>query len=488
MSRLRIWVRLCVSIAFTLTVEGQVTAQIHVSNPELLRDALDSAKPGDEIVVKNGSYQDWSIRLSCSGTNSAPIIIRAETPGRVVLNGDSRLQLSGDHVTVSGLCFRDGNASGEIWQMSGSHQRITDCAIIDYKDGGRKWIRILGGRENRLDHNFIGGKTERDVTLQIDVSESADLNHHRIDHNYFGLRARGSGNGWETIRNGYSQQQNNPAYNLFEFNLFHECDGENEIISSKSSHNTYRYNTFRDCAGELTLRHGKHNLVQGNFFFGENKRGSAGIRIIGEGHRVVNNYVDNTRGIGIQIYEGEDNAQATGYQAANDVLVAFNTIVNNRGNGINVRDSGRSPRNMVIANNLLIGNARAISSLSALQLSESYTLLGNVAFDNPIDASVPEGAIRAADPKLSRDVRGVLRPATDSAVIGAAINSYVDFGFQVDTDLDGQSRPAIKDVGADQVDGTGDTLNRPLDVRDIGTLIGPSWLAATDLRRPADSK
>lgn len=447
-----------------------------VSNMETFNLRVARSRPGDEIVIKDGAYQDWSLEVARSGSQGKPIIIRAETPGQVVLSGQSQLRISGDYITVSGLCFEDGLADREIWHVSGSYDRITDCALMNYRDGGRKWIRLQYGRENRLDHNAILGKTETDVTLQIDVADSEGLNRHRIDHNYFGPRARGQGNGWETIRNGYSHQQNNPAYSLFEYNLFYACDGENEIISSKSSHNTYRYNTFRNCAGELTLRHGKHNLVQGNFFFGEGKRGSAGIRIIGEGHRVVNNYIENTRGIGIQIYEGQDTAQATGYQAANEVLVAFNTIINNRGNGINVRDSERSPRDMVIANNLVVGNASAISALRPEQLAKSYSLHGNIAHDNSIKISSPSHAFRLGDPKLARDALGVLRPARDSVVIGAAVGEDQNLGYHVTLDLDGQMRPGRKDVGADQVNGTGRLINHPLTLKDIGRFIGPSWM------------
>ena len=41
-----------------------------------------------------------------------------------------------------------------------------------------------------------------------------------------------------------------------EQNFFDRCDGELEIISSKSCDNIYRGNTFLNCAGMLTLRHG----------------------------------------------------------------------------------------------------------------------------------------------------------------------------------------------------------------------------------------
>jgi len=53
---------------------------------------------------------------------------------------------------------------------------------------------------------------------------------------------------------------------VVESNLFDRCDGELEIISSKSCENVYRHNTFLDCAGMLTLRHGNRCTVEGNFF------------------------------------------------------------------------------------------------------------------------------------------------------------------------------------------------------------------------------
>ncbi|MBN2296913.1 MAG: polysaccharide lyase 6 family protein [Pirellulales bacterium] len=472
------------AIALILAIPALGFTQIIVSNPDELTSSLGKAQPDDEIVVRNGSYNDWIFDISRSGTSSAPILIRAEVPGKVILSGKSRIEIKGDHVTIRGFWFKNGEADDAIWYMSGSHSRITDCALTDYKDDRCKWIRLKYGKNNRLDHNYISGKTKRDVTLQIDVSNSEKLNHHRIDHNYFGPRAKGWGNGWETIRNGYSHQQNYPAYNLFEHNLFHQCDGEIEIISSKSSHNTYRYNTFRDCAGELTLRHGKYNLVDGNFFFGQGKKGSAGIRIIGEGHRVVNNYIDKTSLAGIHIYEGDDDAQPTGYQPTNDVLIAFNTIVNSKSSGIQVREYGRIPRNIIIANNLFVGNASAVAGLSASQLSKGYSFHGNIAYSNEVPVATPQSAFKSLDPKLVRDSHGVLRPAEGSPVIGAATSDYENFGFQVKADLDGQRRPESKDVGADQVNATGEIINRPLDTSDIGKSIGPSWMkkgmAATD--------
>ena len=141
-----------------------------------------------------------------------------------------------------------------------------------------------------MDHCYLAGKTSESPTLQIEADGTP--NRHRIDHNHFGPRSPLGRNGGETIRVGYSGQSMNVSATLVEQNLFERCDGELEIISNKSCENIYRGNTFLDCAGMLTLRHGNRCLVEGNFFFARNKKGSGGIRVIGEDHTVINNYID----------------------------------------------------------------------------------------------------------------------------------------------------------------------------------------------------
>src|SRR5256885_1452512 len=96
-------------------------------------------------------------------------------------------------------------------------------------------------------------------------------------------------NGGEPIRVGYSFQSMFSSKTTVEKNLFERCDGELEIISNKSCDNVYRNNTFLQCAGFFTLRHGNRCTVDGNYFLGKGKKGSGGVRIIGEDHAVTNN-------------------------------------------------------------------------------------------------------------------------------------------------------------------------------------------------------
>ena len=78
---------------------------------------------------------------------------------------------------------------------------------------------------------------------------------------------------------------------LWRSNYFFEADGDFELISNKSTGNKYQYNTFVASRGLLTLRQGNNVLVDSNFFFGNGKGLSGGIRVRGEGHRITNNYL-----------------------------------------------------------------------------------------------------------------------------------------------------------------------------------------------------
>src|SRR5687767_10955912 len=222
--------------------------------------AQSSAGPGDVIVMANGVWTDQVITFSDNGSAAAPITLRAQTPGRVILTGSSRLTISGDHTITTGLTFRDGALTGgQVVSLTSaaSNSRFTNNAIIDYDPSVREtdyeWVRV-DGVQNRVDHNFFKGKNHAGITLEVFPSVNSQ---HRIDHNHFADRPRGNANGWETIRIGLSGIQTRSAKATVEDNLFERTDGELEIISNKTSDNVIRNNTFRGANGTLTLRHGK---------------------------------------------------------------------------------------------------------------------------------------------------------------------------------------------------------------------------------------
>jgi poly(beta-D-mannuronate) lyase len=94
------------------------------------------------------------------------------------------------------------------------------------------------------------GKSNQGVTMavRLDSAESQE-NRHRVDYNYFGPRPVLGSNGGETLRIGTSQYSLTNSFTTVENNYFDRCDGEVEIISSKSGGNTFRGRSHaRGCA------------------------------------------------------------------------------------------------------------------------------------------------------------------------------------------------------------------------------------------------
>ena len=177
--------------------------------------ALNNLQPGDELVLKNGTWQDFEMLFTGTGTAEQPITLRAETPGQVIISGTSNLQLAGDHLVVSGLVFRDGaSPTRDVIAFRrepgalANHSRLTQTVIENFSKRERttedRWIALYG-KNNRVDHSYFAGKTNKGPTLvvRLDEPESRE-NNHVVEHNFFGRRPSIGGNGGETLRIGVS--------------------------------------------------------------------------------------------------------------------------------------------------------------------------------------------------------------------------------------------------------------------------------------------
>ena len=81
---------------------------IKVGTVAELQKAIKTAKPGYEIVLQNGKWENVQIELQCNGTKDAPITIKAETAGEVFIEGESYIKIGGDYLIVDGLFFKNG--------------------------------------------------------------------------------------------------------------------------------------------------------------------------------------------------------------------------------------------------------------------------------------------------------------------------------------------------------------------------------------------
>ena len=453
------------------------------STPQELSSAIASSGPGDTIIMANGTWTDVVISFYAQGVEGDSITLRAETPGQVILNGNSRLKIGGSYLKVDGLWFDQGALrSGHLIEFRRSssrlttHSRLTNCTITSYNPPSYlteyKWVSIYGAH-NRVDHCHFAGKSHDGATLVVWLRDPPNDNPvwHRIDNNYFGHRPELGKNGGETIRIGTSSRSMQDAYVTVEHNLFEECDGEIEIISNKSGNNIFRHNTFLRSSGTLTLRHGNEASVYGNYFLGEGKSGSGGVRIIGERHKVYNNYFQDLRGTGyrsaLAVVNGVPNSPLNRYFQVKDAVVAFNTFVDVEetfviGAGMSSEQS-LAPDGLQIANNLVVTRNGPIIEYEDAPLNITYA--SNVFFGAESGIGQVDG-ILIADPALYFD-QDVWRPSSTSVAVGAA--TAIDF---VTHDIDGQERDGLPDIGADEIS-LSPVVYRPLTSQDVG----PSYLS-----------
>jgi poly(beta-D-mannuronate) lyase len=453
-----------------------IGADYRVSSVSQITAAVSAVQPGDTLTMTNGTWTNVTIQFAAIGTASAPILLRAESYGGVIITGTSNLRISGKHLIADGLLFKNGTSgSGDVIEFRGSKGesdscRLTNCSVVNFNpaDSTRdyKWISMYGSY-NRVDHCYLRGKKHAGTTLVVWLS--AKPNHHHIDHNYFAFRPELYGwNGGETIRVGTSDWSMYDSFTMVEENLFEECNGEIEIISNKSCGNVYRNNTFLGCQGTLTLRHGNRATVEGNYFDGRHAVNSGGIRIIGEDHKVYNNYITRTDGTSLKsaltIMNGVPNSPLNRYFQVKRALVVFNTFVDTRSTFIlgAGKDAELSlpPDSCVIANNIVVTATGPIVSLS--DIPTRLTWQGNVMYGAALGIALPPG-ISTANPQLAVSSDGLSRPAPASPTVNGAQGSYPF----VTIDMDGQVRDAMPDIGADEVS-TAPVTHRPLTPVDVG--------------------
>lgn len=217
------------------------------------------------------------------------------------------------------------------------HCRVTDCHFANITKGpspsyAALWIQNKAA-DNRVDHCSFSNIAGRSVQVRIRSKDDLPLRN-RIDHNLFHDIPNMGANGRETIQVGHDQKNLGmmEPETLVEDNIFRRCNGENEIISNKSSRNTYRNNYFKDCSpGWFHLRGGSYCVVEGNRIEGC----QGGIAVHGTHHRIINNLIVNTTGPkekeAIMLRFGHTRELGGHYQATGNCLIANNTLVNTRG-------------------------------------------------------------------------------------------------------------------------------------------------------------
>lgn len=464
-------------------------AVVVTTSLDALQKAVAAAGPGDEIVLKNGTYTA-SAALTFSGvagTETKSVVIRAETVGGATIAGRTAVVIDKSaHVRLSGFRFTFQALADKGVQVKASHHveirdnhfELAETTLKNY------WLVIDGAMVDgtaphhvTIARNAFRNKTQEGcfVVVYGRSSPYGIARNVTIEGNLFKGHSFAGSNGGEAIRFGDSNRQNDPTDSEIRGNLFEDCDGDVEVVSVKSTRLKVWGNTLRSNQGSIVLRHGDSCQVVGNFLLGN----IGGIRIYGDNQAVVGNHLAGntnlkpdgsvsssyaTLGIGMgsqaDLADGENT-----YDQPSGGIVAFNTLVDNNSRGLEVvkiKTETFAPTAMGILNNVVVSDKGSLSTFAAAPTSA--TIDGNLLFGKATAGDLARTF--SADPLLVEDADGIRRPSAGSPVVDAAVRpSLVPSWYTAD--IDGQTRSGAFDLGADERLSS-PVSARPLQAPDVG--------------------
>jgi len=448
---------------------------INVTNIEELNTAIDSCKAGDHIVLANGVWKDVEIKFTGKGTKGNPITIKAETEGEVFIEGVSNLAFGGEYLEVSGLYFRNGYSPSDnviAFRLDkntiANNCKVTNCVIVDFnklqRDNDDLWVQFYG-RHNELSNCYLAGKTNGGPTVRVDLKGVQSIkNYHKITNNHFGPRPRKGGARGETIQLGSSFTSMSPSNTTIANNLFEECNGEVEIISSKTNFNEIRNNVFYKSEGSVVTRHGNYVTIDGNYFIGDGVNEQyGGIRIINTGHWVTNNYFFNLKGKSFRsplaVMNGIPKSPLNRYNQVTDVVVAYNTYVNcsspwQFGVGTNIAQADVLPKSEIrsarairttVANNVVYNEKGIENIVVENDKADGVTFKNNIVDNQRLEVKDYEGGIALATLELKKISDNIVIPTG----VSDTIKPYMGFDFNtISKDLFGNLRNDNNSIGA----------------------------------------
>ena len=484
------------AIVFFLPAISSFASEYTISSDAEFNDLTLVA--GDIVTWRDGTYMDQQIHWSGQqGTAENPITLKAETPGGVIFVGSSKINFYGSYLIVDGFYWKEGEGANNHIEFRrngsnsdfGNNCTIRNCAFdnlsTDEPDKSR-WI-VLYGSNNLVENCSFLNKESTGALVLVELLYSENITPaHTIRNNYFyNITPKdnfsANTNDSETIRIGASSYQSVSAQVVVEGNYFQQADGENEIISNKSADNTFRHNTFRNCRGSLVMRHGARAHVEGNFFLGEGKAKSGGIRISDRDHVIINNYMQGLNNVGdiwnnaITLVGGGASSGGTssGYQNVDNVTIAHNTIYN-ADDPIFFNDRESYDPTGVIAYNLIYSENGEIVAGDIEGTGQGVTYEGNIFGGSTIGIS--DDGITVGNGQFSASGE-TYKPSSTGVAANAAGSVYSDL---VNIDIEGFVRPnSGLDVGAHEVSGASGSADfRPLTDADVGVSVGACFIGS----------
>jgi len=333
---------------FLVFIQKTAAKVYHISSEQEFKAIESILVPGDEVEIKNGNYNNWAIAVSAKASLAKPIIIRAEKSGLVTFSGSITkpvFKISGDYIFIKGINFKNAvlSKTGLLIELNASNNcRISDCNFSENQVQSQftPLVVVSGNGSNNIVEgcSFVTNVDNQDV--QVKITKESCPKFTLIEDNIFSDKVKVSwpnGNGGECVQVGQDPVLlgNQRPETTVRKNRFIRCNGENEVISNKSSGNKYLNNYFEDNDGELVMRGGHDCVIADNTF----KGGTGGIRINGTGHMVISNKIDGIQTAIRLMYGMAKGKEEIGFYIAASNCTIKNNTLSNATTGILIGDS-----------------------------------------------------------------------------------------------------------------------------------------------------
>jgi len=159
---------LIITVSFLLATKSLFAETVTVGPGQTLQEAADRLKPGDTLLLAEGTYYQ-SLILTRSGTADSPVTIKAKTPGKVIITG--AMKTTPDFEKVEGPIYKTkwaargwrGSGTGQAWVIADGRNLYNYNSMAQMKtckrgkeatpqegffyQAGELYIRLLGGAD-----------------------------------------------------------------------------------------------------------------------------------------------------------------------------------------------------------------------------------------------------------------------------------------------------------------------------------------------------
>lgn len=330
--------------------------RVYVSSVSELKSALNESGPGDYIELADGNYDLGSYRMVRHGSSIAPIVIGAEHLFGARLSSHSILTVSGQHIYVTDIDFKQAQLVLSH-NSTGGNCRVSRCRFTGgiHRDGS---LVIQHSSQNRIDQCEISDPLYRGMMLKADrMSDVSAIRYGGMSHNWIERcwfhdhLHREDIIGGETLSIGHSSEGLQPFQTLVENCVFSECYGSHNPVVIRSSYNIIMNCLFKNDRvppgrrpASLIIRASRNTRIENCDF-----EGYQSIIVSGDNHLIQENNLVSLAG-----------PDAKGHSFSNIEIRTGNVYIEPGIWLMGRRETGNHPttRNCIIANNRVEGTVQ----------------------------------------------------------------------------------------------------------------------------------